>query len=321
MKRRVSIIQKLSMLLLPVILLISAAGCSTSNKGTAMQPDLNTRANQTFSFYKDEGGKNVRWEVNFDDGKISSLFKDGQRVPDNEIEDYEDMIYHRLDRLQNKSQHISIDLSDFKSDMGTFKHDMQKLKEEMKDQKFEFNFNGDEFRDGMEQLSKELSKLKDKKIRIDFDSDKFRKEMRELKKDIDIHVDINMDELDKNLDKMNEEMDKHREEMSHISIDLTGLDEAMAHLDENLAEVKINLKGLDVKLKKLTEFIDKIKAEMVKDKLLKSTDEELNLDLNKDSMKVNGKEVPQELFEKYKKMYEEHFNKKLSEDNNFRIID
>jgi hypothetical protein len=38
-------------------------------------------------------------------------------------------------------------------------------------------------------------------------------------------------------------------------------------------------------------------------------------------MKVNGKEVPHELFEKYKKMYEDHFDKELSDDNNFRIIE
>ena len=37
-------------------------------------------------------------------------------------------------------------------------------------------------------------------------------------------------------------------------------------------------------------------------------------------MKVNGKAVPKELFEKYKKMYEEYFDKKLSDDNHFRII-
>ncbi len=321
MKQRTSIVKKLSLLLIPAALFFIASGCSTANQGTSGQQDLNKRGDQTFSFYNDENGKNVRWEVNFEDGEISTLYKDGERIPDSEIEDYKDMVYHRLDKLHNKSHHISIDLTGFKSDMGKFKQDMEKLKEEMKGQKHEINFDTEEFREGMKELSKELSKLKDKKIRIDFDSDKFREEMQNLKKDLDIHVDINMDELDKNLEKMNEEMDKHREQLSHITIDLSGLDEAMAHLDENLANVKINLKGLDIKLKKLNEFIDKIKTEMVKDNLLKDKEDELSLDLNKNRMKVNGEEVSQELFEKYKKMYEEHFDKKLSEDNNFRIID
>ncbi len=321
MKQRASTIKKLSLLLIPAALLFALAGCSTSNQGTALQSDLNTRADQTFSFYKDDDGKNVRWEVNFENGEISSLYKDGQRIPDSEIEDYKDMIFHGLDKLHNKSHHISIDLSGFESDMGRFRQDMQKLKEEMQNQKYEFNFNNQEFKEGMKKLSEELSTLKDKKIRIDYDSDKFREEMKNLKKELDIHVDVSMDDLDKSLEKMNEEMVEHRQELSHITIDLSGLDEAMAHLDENLANVKINLKGLDVKLKKLNEFIDKIKEEMVKDNLLKDTKDKLNLELNKNGMKVNGREVPRELFEKYKRMYEEHFDKKLSEDNNFRIID
>ncbi len=37
-------------------------------------------------------------------------------------------------------------------------------------------------------------------------------------------------------------------------------------------------------------------------------------------MEVNGKKVSNELYEKYKKMYEEHFDKKLSDDEHFRII-
>ncbi len=319
MKRRVFTVKILTMLLIPAAVLITAAGCSTSNRGTSLQSDMNTRADQTFSFYKDEDGKNVRWEVNFEDGEISSLYKDGQRIPDSEIDDYKDMIYNKLGKLQYKSHHISIDLSDFKSDMGKFKEDMHKLKKEMKHKKFEITFDNDEFREGMKELSKELSKLKDKKIRIEFDSDKFREEMKQLKKDLDIHIDINTDEIDKNLEKMNEEMDKHSYEMNHITIDLSGLDEAMANLHDNLANVKIDLKGLDVKLRKLNEFIDKIKAEMVKDNLLKNEDDELNLDLNENGMKVNGKEVPHELFEKYKKMYEDHFDKKLSDDNSLRI--
>ncbi len=321
MEKRASRVKKLFMLLLPLAVLLIGTGCSTSSQGTSTQSELNNRTDQTFSFNNDENGSNVRWEVNFDDGEITSLYKDGERVPDDQIDDYKDMIYHRLDKLHKKSHHISIDLGDFKSDMGNFRHDMQKMKEELKNNKYEFNFDNDEFRKGMEKLSEELSKLKDKKIKIDFDSDKFREEMENLNTDLDVHVDIDMDNLNENLGKINEEMDKHRDELSHISIDLSGLDEAMAHLDENLGDIKINLNGLDLKLKKLNEFIDQIKQEMVKDNLLKDENDKLNLDLDENGMKVNGKEVSPDLYKKYKKMYEDHFGKKLSDDNSFRIVD
>ena len=120
---------------------------------------------------------------------------------------------------------------------------------------------------------------------------------------------------------MNDEMDKHRDELSHITIDLSGLDVAMSDLDKNLDHIKINLNGLDVKIKNLNEFIDKAKDEMVKDKLIKDKDELLNLDIYENGMKINGKEVPPELYEKYKKMYEDHFGETLSDDNHFRIIE
>ena len=320
MKTGIFTTAKFSLLLLPAVIFLVAPGCSTSNNGTASNYDVNRRADQTFSFNNEENGKNVRWEVNFEDGKISSVYKNGLRLPADEIKNYEDMIYHRLDKLQSKSHRITVDLSGFKSDMSSFKEDMKKLKDEMKDHHIEINFDKQEFKKEMKELSKELSKLKNKKIRIDFDSQNFRDEMEELKKDIKIHVDIDMDDLKENLDKMSDEMDKHRDELSHINIDLSGLDEAMSHLDENLANIKINLNGLDLKLEKLNEFIDNLKEEMVKDNLIGDKDEEVNLDLSKNSMKVNGKKVSPELFEKYKKMYEDYFDKDLSTEGHFRII-
>jgi chromosome segregation ATPase len=320
MEAKTFTIKHLPGLLVPAVIFLIFTGCSTSNQGTGSQLDTNNRADQTFSFNNDENGKNVRWEVNFDNGEISSLYKNGQRIPDNEIEDYKDMIYHRLNKLQHRSHHISVDLGNFQSDMGRFKEDMQKMQEELKNQNFEFNIDSEDYKKGMEELSKELSKLKDKKIRIDFDSDKFRDEMDTLRKDLNIHVNIDMDNLKENLNKMNDEMKKHRDELSHISIDLSGLDEAMSHIDKNLGNVKININGLDLKLKKLNDFIDTIKKELIKDNLLKNENDKLNLDLDENGMKVNGKEVSQELFKKYKQIYQDHFGKELSGDNHFRIV-
>jgi predicted nucleic acid-binding Zn-ribbon protein len=321
MKSGTFTMRKLPLLLITALVFFILSGCSTSNQGTVSKLDTNNRADQTFSFNNEENGKNVHWDVNFEDGEISSLYKDGQRIPDSEIDDYRDMIYHRLDKLHRKSHHISVDLSGFKSDMGKFKEDMQKLKEEFKDQKYEFKFDNEDFKKGMEELSKELSKLKDKKIRIDFDSDKFREEMDKVSKEIDVRVNIDMDDLKENLDKMNEEMERHRDEINHITIDLSGLDEAMSHLGENLGHLKINIDGLDTKVNKLNDFIDKLEDEMMKDNLIKDKNGKLDVNLDKNGMEVNGKQVSPELFKKYKKMYEDHFNKKLSDDNHFRIVE
>jgi chromosome segregation ATPase len=310
----------LQLIILPILLLLVFSGCSTANQGTVSQLDTNSRADQTFSFYKDEGGKDIRWEVNFSKGEISSIFKDGERIPDNEIDDYRGMIYKRINNLQSKSHHIEADIKGFKFDMKNFKEDIHKMKEGLKNRKFEFHFDEEAFKDGMKELSAELSKLKDKKIKIEFDSDRFDDEMDRLSKDINIQVNVNMDDLKENIEKMKTEMRDHMDEIQNIDIDLSGLDDAMSELGKNMGSIKIKLHGLDIKLKKLNDFIDAIKEEMVKDNLIKSEDEKLNLDLDDNGMEVNGKKVSNELYEKYKKMYEEHFDKKLSDDDHFRII-
>lgn len=321
MKIKLFTIKHLQYFFIPTLILVIVSGCSTSNNGTYNQLDKNNRADQTFSFYNSENGKDIRWEVNFYDGDISSLFKDGERIPDNEIDTYREMIYHRLNILQNKSQHITIDLSGFNSDMKKFKEDIEKMKEELKCQKYEFNFNNKDFKEGMKELSKELSKLKDKKIEIEFDTDKFEDEMEKLKNEINIDVHINNDDLKQNIDRLNEEIEKHGEELNHIDIDLSGLDDVISDLGKNLGKIKVNLHGLNAKLKNLNEFIADLKDEMIKDNLIKSKNDKLNLDLTENGMEFNGQKVPEELFEKYKKMYEDHFDRKLSDENHFRIVE
>ncbi len=309
----------IGVLFIPAFSFLILTGCSSSNQGTNAQFDKNNRAEQTFSFYKDENGKDVKWEVNFNEGKISSVFKDGERIPDNEIDNYSDMIYDRINELQDQSHHISIDLSGMESGMKQFKKDMEKLKIELKDHKGEFNFDNEEFRKGMDELSKELSKLKDKKIEIHIDTDKIKKDIDKLKDEIKVHIHFDKDTLRKNLDDLNEEMQKHHDELNNIDIDLSGLDEYLADLGDNLGNIDINLDKADSELKKLDIFVDELKDEMIKDGLIKDKSEKLDLDISENRMEVNGNKVNDELYKKYKKMYEDYFDTQLSGKNHFRI--
>jgi chromosome segregation ATPase len=301
----------------PLLAFIISPGCAATGQDSTAELMKNNRAEQSLSFYIAEEGKDTRWDVNFKDGEISSVYKDGERIPDDEIDNHRDMIYEKLNKLQDKSHHITIDLNGFKSDMKNFKGDMKKLK----DKKIEINFDKEAFKDGMKELKIELNKLKDKKIRIDFDSDKFKDEMKNLMKDVNVNVDINMDDLKENLKEMCDEMKNHHDELNNIDIDLSGLDEAMSNLGKKMGHIKENLHGIDKKLEKLNGFIDDLKQEMIKDNLLNNENDKLNVMIEKDGMKVNGKEIPRELFEKYKKMYEDHFGKSISDENRFRIVE
>lgn len=321
MEKKIFRVRQLQRLIIPLLILLTASGCSTSTQETYSNSNVTHRADQTFSFYKNEDGKDIRWEVNFKDGELSSVFKDGEKIPDNEIDNNRDMIYDRLDKVRDQSHHITIDLSSFKLDMKKFIEDMRKMKEELKNYKYNFNFDNEDFKKGMEELSKELSGLKNKKIEIKFDTDKFRDEMEKLKRDINIDIHINNDDLEKNIDKLNDEIQNHKDELNHIDIDLSGLNEMMSNLNHHSRQTDDNLKQLDENLKKLNEFTNELKEELKKDNLIENKNDKLDLDLNENGMIVNGKKVTGDLYEKYKKMYEELFNKKLTDDNHFRIVE
>ena len=57
-----------------------------------------------------------------------------------------------------------------------------------------------------------------------------------------------------------------------------------------------------------------MRYELVKDILIKSQDEEFNMKFNQKELIINGKKVPENLFEKYKKIYKENFGKDIDSD-------
>jgi hypothetical protein len=72
-------------------------------------------------------------------------------------------------------------------------------------------------------------------------------------------------------------------------------------------------------MKKLDGFMDALREELESDGLIDNKDDDFDLDLSNDEMIINGEPVPDELFKKYKNMYEGHFGKKLDGDSNIII--
>jgi hypothetical protein len=93
----------------------------------------------------------------------------------------------------------------------------------------------------------------------------------------------------------------------------------MKDLREELKDLKFDLKDLDIELDKLDGFMDSLREELESDGLIDNKDDDIKLELNKNEMLINGEPVPDELFKKYKDMYEEHFGKKLNSDHNIII--
>jgi chromosome segregation ATPase len=159
---------------------------------------------------------------------------------------------------------------------------------------FDIDIDMDEFDEEMKELQKELGKIKSYTFDFDFDNEEFRMNMEELKKELkggkySFHFDM---------DNFKEEMRELKEELKHLDIELD---------------------DLDIELKKLDGFMDDLREELQSDGLIDNKDDDFDLDLGNDEMLINGEPVPDELFKKYKDLYEEHFGKKLNGDYKLKI--
>lgn len=207
-------------------------------------------------------------------------------------------IFYKSENIELKTEAVSsiADTFDFEIDMKDFEDEMEKLKKELKEAdlyKYQFDFKEEEFKAQMEKLKEELSDLDFEDFHLEFDNEAFKKNMDELKKELQeqkLSFDFNSDEFKDEIKKLKEEM----------------------------KELNIDMKDLHIELDLLDEFMTELKIELKSDGYIKDTSEHFELELNKDEMIINGNQVPQSVFNKYKKMYEEHFGSKP--DSNHKLI-
>ena len=92
-------------------------------------------------------------------------------------------------------------------------------------------------------------------------------------------------------------------------------------LEKGGADIALGENGEILSVNVTEEQLQQGKDEMTKDGLIKDKNEKLNLEIEQNKMEVNGKKVSDELFKKYKQMYEDYFDKTLSGENHFRVIE
>jgi chromosome segregation ATPase len=190
-----------------------------------------------------------------------------------------------------------------------------------------FDFDKSEFKEELKKIKEELKELKTEKIRAYFDSDEFKEEMKNLKTEIknlkihDLHFDFDKEQFDKDMKELSEELKNQKFvwKDTDFDIDLSGLKESMEVLKENMKNLKINLDGLSEEMETLNEFIKDLKTELINDELIKNENDDADIELNKNEMKVNGEKVPDELFEKYRNMYKDYFGKEPGECSHFHL--
>ena len=325
------------LLIASVLMSISIFGCSGSEEtcedhhfdnirlASNSRMDLDdyihwNQGRKTLTFYDDDNfDDHVKWKVVLDDGKIEKLYKDGRRLSESEIEENEDYIYDKLEEIEESMKDLQVDLDDLEDELADLDFNFD-FNFDFDDENFRMNmsFDEDAFAESMEQLSKALSKLKGQNYHFKFDDDdwdwsdhdsddwdskKFKKEMEKLKRELskleDIEIDIDMDDF-------NDSMEELNESLKNLKINMSGFDDEMVKLN-------IEMKGLKKDLQKLKSFLKDMSSELEWDGYIDDAGDDFELELNEDEMIVNGTRLPDKLHQKYLKMYEKHFGKKLED--------
>lgn len=319
-KKTFTLCKNLPRLVLIILVGLSSLSCATSTNGNFSSDSLNKENDEYLSFYEKEDGKNVHWEVNFENEDIASVYRNGEKIPAEDIDDYRAMINDRLDEIRFGLKKQSFKMDHFAFDMDEFHADMEKFEEQLHN-RFEylddFKIDDEEFSKNMDELQERLEELNLRKFNMKFDSKKFKEQMENLNEQLNDYQ-FNF-EFDFDLDELGKTIEAHQFNLNDITIDLEDFDKHMEKLNQELEDLDINMEDLNEELEKLDGFIEELKKELVSDGYIKSENEDVEIKLSAKEIFVDGKKIPGELLDKYKNIYKKHMGKDLSETSNIHI--
>lgn len=183
-KIQLSISAYLIAIFLTVFTSISCAGTQTDS--------LKKDSSKYLSFYETLDGETIHWEVNFDGDEITSIYKNGKKIPDELVDDYKDKVYDQLDEMRFGGKKFSFRMpnllgEEFYFDMDELNKEMEELKKNLPKLKENFKFhqfNSQELEKEMEELRKELEENKSNIYKFRFDEKEFKEQMEKLQKDL-----------------------------------------------------------------------------------------------------------------------------------------
>lgn len=145
------------------------------------------------SFYENVDGEKIHWEANFQSDEITSIYKNGKRIPDDLVADYKDKIYDELDEMRFGGRKFSfriphIDADEFHFDMDELHRNLEDIEKDLpkfKDNFKFYHFDSEEFKKEMEELKKELQENKSHIYKFKFDKEEFKEQMEKLEKELE----------------------------------------------------------------------------------------------------------------------------------------
>ncbi len=167
-----------SILFIAAIFLFASISCADTPTDS-----LSKNSQKYLSFYETVDGNRIHWEVNFDGNKIKSVYKNGNRIPDDLVDDYKNKVYKELDEMRFGDKIYSFRMHDFNIDMDEIHKNMKEFKEKFKDHKWnleEFNFDDEKLKQDMEELQEKLKEHNFKEFQWKFDDEEFKERMEKL---------------------------------------------------------------------------------------------------------------------------------------------
>jgi chromosome segregation ATPase len=170
---------------------------SSISSADTIVDSLNKDSQKYLSFYETIDGELIHWEANFDGNEIISIYRNGEKIPDDLVADYHGKVYRELDEMRPGGKFYSFrmpDLSgkDFNIDMDELHKNLEEFREKFKDHKWkleEFKFDDEKLKQDMEELKEELKKHKFEKFQWNFDDEEFKERMKKLEEYLKEHLD------------------------------------------------------------------------------------------------------------------------------------
>ena len=150
-----------TILFLSLILFFTITSISCADTPT---DSLNKDSGKYLSFYEKVDGETIHWEANFMGDEITSIYKNGKKIPDDLLADYKDKVYDQLDEMRFGGNRYSFNMPVV---VGK-----------------DFNIDMDELNKELEEMQKNLPNLEENFKMYQFDNEEFKKQMEELKKQL-----------------------------------------------------------------------------------------------------------------------------------------
>jgi hypothetical protein len=351
---KMNLIYRAAPVFICLFLLAGLSSCSSQETTKAPKSKL---ADKTLSFYEDEDGKDVHYQVSFDKkNRITSLEVDGKEIPPGEYKNYQDLVYSKINEIGDISPKRKRMLYRFDTDIdsliipdlselpkirhfkfrdfrdSTFTDDLKDhyifrnwddstWQSDMNSRHYIFKgWDDSTFREGVKNMKEEMAKLKDVKVRIKFDKDKFSKEMEILRKELsDMNINEDLRNLNEDIRKMTEELRNKKIVIDDIKVDIPEIEVEIKNLDRKKLNLDRELSELRKELNKLEGFMNDMRKELRKDGIIKSEDEDFSIRVRSGKIIVNDEEIPSEKAAKYREIYRKNFGKELKESERFEI--